>query len=217
MNSTISSHNNRSDACMIWLHGLGADSSDMAGLAPMLPLQSNIEHIFLDAPYRAVTINAGMRMRAWYDITGFDFKTREDEQGIQESAQTLIQTIDQTIKSGYQAHQIFVAGFSQGGAIALYAALHYPRRLAGVISLSAYLPLVEQCQALMPRETPLFIAYGERDNIVLPMFSEYTLQWLHQHSYQNVSQHRYPMMHEICAQEIQELARWIEYHIKRTL
>lgn len=202
-------------ACMIWLHGLGADSSDMKGLANALPVTAPVEHIFLDAPYRAVTVNAGMRMRAWYDIAGFDFKAQEDEPGIQESTQIVMQNIQKAIDAGYQPEQIMIAGFSQGGAIALYAALHYPNRLAGVVTLSAYLPLAQKCQPLMPRDTPIFMAYGQRDNLVLPMFSQYSSEWLHLHGYKQTNLHEYPMMHEICQQEIQDLAQWIDTHIKR--
>lgn len=215
MNITSPDQQKVSKACIIWLHGLGADSSDMAGLAKALSLQSSVEHIFLDAPYRSVTVNAGMRMRAWYDIAGFDFSLREDEQGIRESARIVNDKIHHLIVSGYEPNQIMIAGFSQGGAIALYSGLNYADQLAGIISLSAYLPLAQYIQPRQPRDTPIFIAYGQQDNIVLPMLSEYTLQWLHQHDYKNTNTHTYPMLHEICPREVQDLTHWIENLITR--
>lgn len=215
MNTTTHTQQKPSDACIIWLHGLGADSSDMAGLAQALPLKSSIEHIFLDAPFREVTVNAGMRMRAWYDVAGFDFKTREDEKGIFESAKRLTQEIEKIRAAGYAPNDVFLAGFSQGGAIALYTALQYPHGLAGVISLSAYLPLAHNCHPQLPYETPIFIAYGQHDNLVLPSYSEYTSHWLYQKGYQKITRHAYPMMHEICEQEIHDLSLWIENNVKR--
>ena len=196
-------------ACIIWLHGLGADASDMAGLAAQMRIPAaSCKHVFLDAPFRAITINNGMRMRAWYDIVGDKLTDREDEQGISEAQQQILTAVDEQIVAGFDSKQIFLAGFSQGGAMALYTALHQPKPLAGVVMLSAYLPLARQASALMPKDTPLFMACGRFDPLVLPKWTQETLNWIKNHGYHKVSWYEYSMQHTICHEEIADLSCW---------
>lgn len=197
-------------ACIIWLHGLGADSSDMVGLAEQLRVPAaSFKHVFLDAPFRAITINHGMRMRAWYDIVGDKLNDREDEQGILEAQQQIMTAVDEQVVAGFSVQQIFLAGFSQGGAMALYTALHQSRRLAGVVVLSAYLPLARQARALMPKETPIFMAAGRFDPLVLPQWTQETSNWLKNHGHKQISWHEYAMQHTICHEEIVDLSCWL--------
>ena len=197
-------------ACIIWMHGLGADSSDMSGLASQLRVPgSYCKHVFLDAPLRAVTINNGMRMCAWYDIVGFQLTDREDEQGIHESQQQIVTAIEEQLVAGFSSQQIFLAGFSQGGAMALYTALHQSKGLAGVVVLSAYLPLALKVRALLGKETPFFVACGKFDPVVSPLWSKGAVSWLKEHGYQNIAWHEYAMQHSICHEEIADLSTWL--------
>ena len=196
--------------CIIWLHGLGADSSDMVGLAAQLRIPAaNFKHVFLDAPFRAITINNGMRMRAWYDIVGDKLTDREDERGIHEAQQQILTAVDEQLAAGFTAKQIFIAGFSQGGAMALYTALHQVKPLAGVVVLSAYLPLSRQACALLPKETPLFIACGRFDPLVLPEWTKATRDWVSNHGYHQIGWYEYSMQHTICHEEIADLSCWL--------
>ncbi|NSL18412.1 dienelactone hydrolase family protein [Tatlockia micdadei] len=196
-------------SCIIWMHGLGADASDMAGLAEQLRLDDlSLRHVFLDAPIRPVTLNNGMAMRAWYDIMGMKLTDREDSEGIQQSAKFIHEVIDSQIKDGFSSEQIYLAGFSQGGAMALYTALHMPTALAGVIALSAYLPLADKCRTDLTKTTPIFMAGGQYDPIVLPIWTKQTAEWLSAAGYQ-VSMHNYLMEHSVCAEEINDLSHWL--------
>lgn len=197
-------------ACIIWLHGLGADASDMAGLVSQLRIPAaSFKHVFLDAPFRAVTINNGIRMRAWYDIVGDKLTDREDEQGIGEAQQQILTAVDEQIAAGFSAQQIFLAGFSQGGAMALYTALNQSKPLAGVVVLSGYLPLVKEVRASMPKDTPLFMACGRFDPIVLPQWTQATLNWVKNQGYHTIAWYEYSMQHTICHEEIADLSCWL--------
>ena len=196
-------------ACIIWLHGLGADAADMAGLAAQMRIPTTrFKHVFLEAPFRAITINNGMRMRAWYDIVGDKLTAREDEQGIHDAEQQILTAVDEQIAAGFSTQQIFIAGFSQGGAMALYTALNQPKPLAGVVILSAYLPLARETRGLMPKDVPLFIACGRSDPLVLPQWTQETQHWLKNHGYHKIAWYDYPMQHTICHQEIVDLSCW---------
>ena len=205
----------QAQACVIWMHGLGADASDMAGLADQLPVNGiPVRHIFLDAPVRPVTINGGMAMRAWYDIVGMQLTDREDQQGITQSAAFIGQVFEDQVNSGMAADKIFLAGFSQGGAMALYTALNMKNSVAGVIALSAYLPLASQCKADLAKTTPIFVASGQFDPIVLPVWTKQSTEWLAKSGYKDISSHSYPMEHSICVEEISDLSQWISKKIK---
>lgn len=196
--------------CIIWMHGLGADASDMSSLADQLQLPPiGIRHVFLNAPVRAITINNGMHMPAWYDIYNLHYRSKEDKEGILASQQEIIKFIDAQINQGLLANKIWLAGFSQGGAMALHTALHYNEPLAGVISLSAYLPLAAESKPKMCSEIPIFFAYGTEDEIVLPIWSKLTLDWLLAHNYSNIKVNSYPMEHMICREEVADLSAWL--------
>ncbi|WP_347252021.1 alpha/beta hydrolase-fold protein [Legionella sp.] len=214
MNVYIKKPQQQAHSCVIWMHGLGADASDMASLAEQLLLEDlSLRHVFLDAPVRPVTLNNGMAMRAWYDIVGMKLTDREDKEGILQSALFIREVIDSQIKDGFTTEQIFLAGFSQGGAMALYTALHMPTSLAGVIALSAYLPLADQCKASLPKTTPVFMAGGQYDPIVLPIWTKQTAEWLTSAGYP-VSMHNYLMEHSVCAEEVNDLSRWLITQVK---
>lgn len=205
-------------ACVIWMHGLGADASDMAGLAQQLKLNElPVRHIFMDAPVRPVTLNNGLAMRAWYDIVGLKLTDREDKDGILASEELIRQVFDSQIKDGFSSNQIFLAGFSQGGAMALYTALHMTTPLAGVIALSAYLPLADKCKPELPKNTAMFIAGGQYDPLVLPVWVKQTTDWLTTAGYTELTQHSYLMEHAICAEEIDDLSNWLSSRIKGVL
>ena len=156
------------ELAIIWLHGLGADGHDFEPIIPELGLRAGARFVFPHAPIRPVTINGGMPMRAWYDIVGFD-ASAEDVAGIRASAAAVTRLIDREVERGVPAERIVVAGFSQGGAIALQLGLREPRRLAGVLALSTYLPLA----ATLAREksaanaaVPIFMVHGSADPVI---------------------------------------------------
>jgi phospholipase/carboxylesterase len=202
-------------ACVIWMHGLGSEASDMAGLAESLLVKDvNIRHLFMDAPMRPVTINGNMVMRAWYDIVGVELTDRVDAEGIKQSDALIRKAIDSQLNDGFDSTHIFLAGFSQGGAMALHTALHYEQRLGGVIALSAYLPLGLKSQATLDRQTPFFLGLGQFDTLVLPQWTKISKDWLSMQGYNKVAYHQYPMEHSICFEEIQDLSLWLTKNIQ---
>jgi phospholipase/carboxylesterase len=201
-------------ACVIWMHGLGADASDMAGLAAQLPLANlALRHVFIDAPVRPVTLNAGMLMRAWYDILGMQLTSREDKPGILTSQNQILEVIQSQLDAGFTEEQIVLAGFSQGGAMALRTALHCKMNLAGVIALSSYLPLAGECQPDLKKDTPIFMGYGQFDPLVLPDWTLQSSQWLAANNYQQLTLKRYPMEHSICMEEINDVYNWLNTQV----
>lgn len=201
--------------CVIWMHGLGADASDMAGLAEQAPIASlSLHHVFIDAPVRPITLNAGMKMRAWYDIVGLELTDREDKPGILESQAQILEVIDSQIKAGFRAEEIMLAGFSQGGAMALYTAIHCNLPLAGVISLSSYLPMAWDCKPVLRKDAPIFMGFGQYDSLVLPSFTTVTRQWLVSSGYDQVTLKQYPMEHSICIEEINDVANWLSVQFR---
>ena len=192
-------------ASVIWLHGLGADGHDFEPIVPELGLSAPIRFVFPHAPERAVTINNGMRMRAWYDIFQFGGGP-EDEAGIRDSQQLLGQMI-----SAEKTEKIFLAGFSQGGAIVLQTALRYPKKLAGVLALSCYLPLAAKLPAeknQANQDIPVFMAHGTLDPVVPIQKARMSRDALEQQGYK-VEWHEYPMPHSVCPQEIMDISRFI--------
>lgn len=205
----------KAQACVIWMHGLGADASDMVGLADQLVLNDvAVRHIFIDAPQRPVTINAGMIMPAWYDILGMKLVDREDKDGIEHSESIIRSVIESQMNEGFSSKQIFLAGFSQGGAMALHTALHSDYPLAGVIALSAYLPMAADNKSLLNKQTPFFIASGQFDPVVLPIWTQQSKEWLIQHGYERIAFHQYPMEHSICFEEIKDMSAWLSIQVK---
>jgi len=209
----------KTDAVVIWLHGLGADGRDFVPIVPelSLPTSLNVRFVFPHAPIRPITINQGYRMRGWYDITRLDIANRDDEEGIIESADTLKGLCDEQVALGIAADRIVVAGFSQGGAIALYAGLRYPQRLGGIMALSTYLPLsrrLEQEASPENRDTPVFMAHGLNDDIVALEFGVRTRQRLLQHGYP-LEWHDYDMGHSVCMEEIGDISNWLSSILER--
>jgi phospholipase/carboxylesterase len=200
-------------ASVIWLHGLGADGTDFVPLVPELKLPEGVapRFIFPNAPERAVTVNNGMRMRAWYDIYSRGVRDREDAAGIHESAALVHGLIDQERAAGISAGRIVLAGFSQGGAIALQAGLRYAEALAGILALSTYLPLaptVAAEAAAANQSVPILMCHGREDPIVPLELAEKSCDTLNDLGY-HPRWLDYPMQHQVCAAEILAISRWL--------
>lgn len=199
---------------VLWLHGLGADGNDFAPIVPELvrPGWPAIRFVFPHSPVRAVTVNNGVRMRAWYDIVSMDFRSRADAAGVAESVVQVEELIEREVARGIPLHRIVLAGFSQGGAIALAAGIARRQPLAGLVALSTYLPDAAAAPAqLQPGATtqPVFMAHGVGDPVIPLQVAEHSLQVLQQLGFV-VEGHRYPMAHQVCAEEITDLGDWLE-------
>ena len=201
------------DASVIWLHGLGADGSDFMGIVDQLGLPANhrVRFIFPNAPFIHVTVNQGMKMRGWYDIYDLNLLRKEDEQGVKDSQSLLEDLVNQQIEQGIEAKRILLAGFSQGGAIALYTGLRSSRQIGGIIVLSAYWPLIDTFDAAKfptNRSTPIFIAHGLFDPVVPLNAGKTTCQKLEEQNYV-IDWHTYPMAHTIAFEEIEAIGAFI--------
>jgi len=199
---------------VLWLHGLGADGHDFAPLVPELvrPGWPALRFVFPHAPVRAVTINNGVRMRAWYDIVGMDFPTRADSAGIEESLLQVDALIERELARGIAPERLLLAGFSQGGAIILAAGLRRQVPLAGLIALSTYLPGAAQAAshlAAAATAQPVFMAHGTGDPVIPLVHAEQSARALGGMGF-DVAWHRYPMAHQVCAEEIRDLGDWME-------
>lgn len=204
---------NKADACVIWLHGLGADGHDFADITPALNLPSNhgVRFIFPHAPSRPVTLNAQMVMPAWFDIYGLDFDGKVDEEGIASAERAVQKLIESQIQSGIPSNRIFIIGFSQGGALALHTALRYQKPLAGVVGLSTYLPLHEDLAdkgSHSNKQLPIFLAHGLADPIVPYWMGQKSLTCLQEAGYQP-AWHSYPIAHTVSLPECQDLGQWM--------
>ena len=198
---------------VIWLHGLGADGHDFEPIVPELVDKSwpPLRFVFPHAPVRPITINGGMAMRAWYDISGMEIAQRQDEPGIRASIRLLGELIEREIARGVAAKDILIAGFSQGGAIVLAGGLRHAQRLGGIIALSTYLPMAEKTDAEASpanREAPIFMAHGLLDPTISHALGEMSRDYLAQRGYA-IDWHAYPMAHAVCAEEIADLKRWM--------
>ena len=198
---------------IVWLHGLGADGNDFAPIVPDLvrPGWPALRFVFPHAPVRPVTLNAGMRMRAWYDIRDLELNTRADETGVRESITQVDELVAREGERGIAADHVFLAGFSQGGAIALAAALRREAALAGVVGLSTYLPLGNSTATEATpagRRTPVFMAHGTQDPMVRPQWGEASRDALRALGVP-VEWRTYPMPHSVCAEEIRDLGDWL--------
>ena len=198
---------------IIWLHGLGADGNDFVSIVPELVRHDwpGIRFVFPHAPVRPVTINGGVPMRAWYDIVSQSIDQRADETGVRESIREIEALIARERDRGVPAARTILAGFSQGGAIALAAGLRREAGLAGIVALSTYLPLMAQTQlesTAAGRATPVFMGHGSQDPMVplsLGERSRTALQTLGV----PVVWHSYRMAHSVCAEEIRDLSDWL--------
>jgi phospholipase/carboxylesterase len=198
---------------VIWLHGLGADGWDFVPLVHELPLPEDLplRFIFPHAPVRPVTINNGYEMRAWYDIAMSDIARLPDEGGIRESQRMIEQLIARERGRGIESRHIVLAGFSQGGAIALQAGLRHRDRLGGIMALSTYLPLQDSLDAEAApanRSTPIFMAHGTQDQVVPLLLADSSAKALKSHGYE-VEWHTWPMPHSVCAEEVQAAADFL--------
>jgi phospholipase/carboxylesterase len=198
---------------VIWLHGLGADGNDFVPIVQELTLPPiGIRFVFPHAPMRAVTVNGGFVMRAWYDIVSQDIARKEDEVGLRQSQNIVEELIAKEAARGVPANRVVLAGFSQGGVIALQTALRQPRRLAGAMSLSAYLPLVhkiEQERNAANNDMPVFLGHGTSDNVVPLVLGKASRDQLIKMGY-DVDWHQYPMAHSVCAEELQDISAWFK-------
>ncbi|MEI6335488.1 MAG: carboxylesterase [Methylococcaceae bacterium] len=198
---------------VIWLHGLGADGHDFEGIIPQLHLnaEANTHFIFPNAPIQPVTVNGGTEMRAWYDILEMSLERKVDIAGIYQSATLLEQLIKQEMDKGISSEHILLAGFSQGGVIALHAGLNFPYKLAGIVALSTYFPTLDTLKtepSIANQATPIFMAHGILDSVVdvesgKAVFNtlnslEYTIEW-----------HDYLMSHSVCVEEIGHISTFI--------
>jgi phospholipase/carboxylesterase len=200
-------------ASIIWLHGLGADGHDFESLVPELRLPNSlpIRFVFPHAPERPVTINAGMVMRAWFDILTLDDLEGVDMEDLLESVDFLRDLIENEIQKGTRAERIVLAGFSQGGAVVLYTGLTYERKLAGLLGLSTYLPnLAKLVQDLseVNQQIPVMMAHGSMDPMIPITKGIRTKRELSRLGYP-VEWHQYPMMHEVCLEEISDISAWL--------
>lgn len=201
------------DACVIWLHGLGADGSDFLGIADQLglPKDHRVRFIFPNAAFRPVTVNNGMKMRAWYDIYDLTLLRQEDEQGIIASQQVLENIISHQLDQSIDSKRIMLAGFSQGAAMALYTGLRYPKPLAGIIALSGYLPLADTLNAIefpVNQGIEIFMAHGLFDPVVPLNLGNNARQRLERQNYA-VEWNTYPMVHTVIFEEIAAIGRFI--------
>lgn len=202
---------------VIWLHGLGADGHDFGPIVPELVARDwpAIRFVFPHAPKRAITINGGMPMRAWYDIKGMEIAQRQDETGIRESIVQLETLIAREIERGVPAANVFLVGFSQGAAMVLSGGLRYHQRLAGIIALSGYLPLDQQLMTERSKENadvPILMAHGSVDTVVAEPLGMLGRDFLRSLGYQ-VDWRSYRMAHQVCSEEIADLRKWIAERI----
>ncbi len=201
------------DAAVIWLHGLGADGNDFAPIVEQLQLPSHyaIRFIFPHAPMRPITINQGYQMPGWYDISSLSIVEQEDAAGIRDSSAILKALCEEQEASGIDSRRIILAGFSQGGAIALHCGCRYPRALAGIMALSTYLPLPGTLADEISEtatETPVFMAHGRQDNVVAYDYGKQSMEQLESFDIE-VHWHEYDMEHSVCIEEIQHIRQWL--------
>jgi phospholipase/carboxylesterase len=202
------------NASVIWLHGLGADGHDFEPIIPELGLPQNhgVRFIFPHAPIRPITINGGMEMRAWYDIADQGLDRKTDEAGIRESAAAVAMLLDKEVSSGIDSTRVVIAGFSQGGAIALHLGIRYANRLAGILALSTYLPLGETLaseSAAIQRNLSIFIGHGSQDPMVPESLGSRSAQTLSEAGYQ-VEYKTYAMQHSVSSEEIRDVSIWLQ-------
>ena len=204
-------------ATVIWMHGLGADGNDFAPMVPELRLGSApaIRFVFPHAPMIPVTINNGYVMRAWYDVSYGDLegKSRQaDEKGVRASQAEIEKLIAREVARGIRANKIVIAGFSQGGAIALHTGLRHAAPLAGIMALSTYLPAPHTLPAeaaAANRDIALLYAHGSDDQVIPIAMAETSRQTLNAAGYR-VDWHEYPMQHSVCLEEIRDISAWLQ-------
>ncbi len=199
-------------SAVVWLHGLGADGHDFEAIVPYLGLEGlGVRFVFPHAPRRAVTLNMGLIMRAWYDIRGLNVGSDPDAKGIRESVAQVTALVDRERERGIDGGRIVLAGFSQGGVVALHVALRYPERLAGVIALSTYLPEAQALEtetSAVNGDIPIFQGHGLYDDMIPPELGEQARDRLQALGHP-VTWRTYPMRHEVHPDEIADLGDWL--------
>jgi len=206
------------DAAIIWLHGLGADGNDFVPVVEQLrlPPQLAIRFIFPHAPVRPISLNQGYPMRGWYDLYGLSLNDREDEAGIRQAGDSIYQLCRQQQTAGIKSSRIILAGFSQGGALALYSGLRYPEKLAGILALSTYLclktSLVDETSpdkiSPFATEIPVFMAHGRQDDVLLYEYGHKSAEIMKTAGI-NIDWHSYDMGHNVSTEETMDIRQWI--------
>jgi len=199
------------EGSVIWLHGLGADGHDFEPIVPelRLPAELSLRFVFPHAPVQAVTINGGMKMRSWYDIRSFDSEGRADRAGVLASSLALENLLVREIERGVPANKIVLAGFSQGGAVAMHTALQTAHPIAGLMALSTYMALPEDAETAVSRkDLPIFMAHGSFDPVLQMAWGRASADRLIEVGYA-VEWREYPMAHAVCPQEIADISRWL--------
>jgi len=205
----------KTEYTVIWLHGLGASGHDFEPIVPELQLlhRPGVKFLFPHAPIRPITINGGAAMRGWYDINSLDFGSREqDVEGIKDSASLVNDLIANEISLGISASNILLAGFSQGGAIALYAGLTGEHILGGIVALSTYMPIQEESLPLITdahRSVPVFMAHGIHDDVIAIEHAVQSKDALEANKV-NIEWHSYSMAHSVSTEEIAALSTWMK-------
>ncbi|ANB25644.1 carboxylesterase [Alteromonas stellipolaris] len=202
------------NACVIWLHGLGDSGHGFAPIVPelKLPDSMSVKFIFPHAPERPVTINGGMRMRAWYDIKSLDFNSRADLTGVLESASQVEALIQEQVDKGIPTNRIVLAGFSQGGVIALHLAPRFTHKLAGVLALSTYMcepNLLANEATDINRDIPIMMAHGDQDEVVPIFMGNAAYKTLTENGF-NATWQTYTMQHNVCMQELNDISAWLQ-------
>jgi phospholipase/carboxylesterase len=197
---------------VIWLHGLGADGHDFEAIVPDLRVShGELRFVFPHAPVRPVTINGGIPMRAWFDVISLERGRQQDERGIRAAEGQVHALIRRENERGIPTGRIVLAGFSQGGAVALHTGVRYAERLAGLIGLSTYMPLewtVDAEAHEANRQTPVFMAHGSYDPLVQPVLGSGTRDLLRERDY-SVEWRTYPIPHAVCAEEVAHIGAWM--------
>ena len=207
-------------AAVIWLHGLGADGYDFADIVPAfnIPAPHAVRFIFPHAPIQPITLNGGTPMRAWFDIYALDRLAEIDLKGVVRAEQAIRKLIEQQLAAGIPSNKIFLAGFSQGGAMSLFCGLQFPQPLAGLIALSTFLPISNVQNYLLPhitrsnQQTPIFMAHGTEDALISCQSGEMTANTLKKLDY-SVIWKTYPMAHTVCSQEIADINGFFQKYL----
>ena len=210
--------NPKPDASVIWLHGLGADGNDFKPIVSELGLSSDakIRFIFPHSPSRPVTINGGIVMPAWYDILEMTIERSVDEVQLRESAKSITDFIENEIKQGISSDRIIIAGFSQGGAVAIETTLTFNKKLAGLLLMSTYFATKDSIElSIENKETAIEIHHGQYDPVVPVQLSEVSAKSLKENNYQ-VETKLYPMEHSVCPQQIKDIGLWINQRLRRS-
>ncbi|GAA6203482.1 MULTISPECIES: carboxylesterase [Thalassotalea] len=205
---------NAATACVIWLHGLGDSGDGFAPVVPMLglPAHHSIRFVFPHAPEQPVTINQGYVMRSWYDIKSMDLHNRADMDGVLKSEQLVHQLIEEQVAAGIDVQNIVLAGFSQGGVVSLFSGLRYPKKLAGILALSCYLPSADTLPEKLSAEnssTAILQHHGEQDEVVPLAAGKVANQLLQQAGYP-VTWKSYPMPHSVLPEQLIDIGNWLK-------